>query len=146
MSGDAHATTLRLLAFLHPVWMVASLVLAIATARLGLRIRARRAAGRPVGAALHHLHLRLGKAAVLLVFAGFVLGPVSMAVFRDRAIFESFHGILGVIVTGLFAWTGGSGRALARGDATARGLHRGVAAAAIGAALLSAVAGFTLLP
>ena len=36
------ATTLRLLAFFHPAWMVGSLALAIATARLGLRIRRRR--------------------------------------------------------------------------------------------------------
>jgi hypothetical protein len=69
-----------------------------------------------------------------------------MVALRDRAAFESFHGILGIIVSGLFAWTGWTGRALARGDGSVRGLHRGVAAASIAVALLSAVAGFVLLP
>lgn len=140
------ATILRLLAFVHPIWMLTSLALAIATARLGLEIRRRRAAGRPVGAPLRERHLRLGRSAITLVWAGFGLGVLSMVALRDRAAFESFHGILGIVVGGLFAWTGFSGRALARGDASVRGLHRGVAAASIAAALLSAVAGFVLLP
>lgn len=140
------ATTLRLLAFLHPAWMVTAIALALATASLGLRIRRQRAAGRVVSARLRRRHLRLGKLAIALAVAGFGLGPVSMLLFRDRAVFDSFHGILGVVVTGLFLWTGHSGRALARGDASARGLHRAVAGTAIATALLSAVAGFALLP
>ena len=140
------ATTLRLLAFVHPAWMVTSVALAVATARLGLEIRKRRVSGRAVGLELRRRHLRLGKTAIGLVLVGFVLGALSMVWLRERSAFESFHGILGVIVSGLFAWTGLSGRALARGDQAARNLHRGVAAASIGAALLSAVAGFVLLP
>jgi hypothetical protein len=125
------ATDLRLLAFVHPAWMVTSVALAIATARLGLEIRKRRASGRVVGPELRRRHLRLGKSAIALVLVGFVLGAVSMVWLRERAAFDSFHGILGIIVGGLFAWTGLSGRSLARGDQ---------------AALLSAVAGFVLLP
>lgn len=140
------ATTLRLLAFVHPIWMVSSVALALATARLGFEIRRRRRAGRPVGAELRGRHLRLGRLAISLVVVGAVAGPISMACFRGRPLFESFHGVLGLVVTGLFLWTGHSGRALARGDQTARPLHRLVAAAAISAALLSAVAGFVLLP
>jgi hypothetical protein len=140
------ATTLRLLAFVHPAWMVASLALALATARLGIRIRRRRQTGRPVGGTLRGRHLRLGRLAVTLVAIGAVLGPVSMAGLRGRPVFDSFHGVLGLVVTGLFLWTGYSGRALAKGDQAARGLHRLVAAAAIAAALLEAVAGFVLLP
>ena len=143
---NASATTLRLLAFVHPVWMLATLALAVATARLGLEIRRRRAAGQPVGPALRARHLRFGRTAIALVLIGFGLGALSMVALRDRAAFDSLHGILGIVVCGLFAWTGHSGRALARGDAASRGLHRGVAAASIGAALLSAVAGFVLLP
>ncbi len=139
-------SALRLLAFVHPVWMLASLALAVATARLGLEIRRRRSAGQPVGPALRARHLRFGRTAVALVLVGFVLGVVSMGWLRERAMLDSFHGVLGIVVSGLFAWTGHSGRALARGDASARGLHRGVAAASIGAALLSAIAGFVLLP
>jgi hypothetical protein len=140
------ATSLRLLAFLHPAWMIAAIALALSTASLGLRIRRARAAGRVVPAQLRRRHLHLGKLAIAVCSAGFALGPVSMALFRDRAVFDSFHGILGIVVTGLFLWTGHSGRALARGDAAARGLHRAVAGSAIAAALLSAVAGFALLP
>ncbi len=142
----SQATILRVLAFVHPAWMVASLALALLTARLGLEIRKRRAAGRVVGADLRRRHLRLGKAAILFVLVGFVLGPSSMLWLRDRPALDSLHGVLGIIVTGLFAWTGISGRSLARGDQSARGLHRLVAASSIGAAMLAAVAGFVLLP
>ncbi len=126
--------------------MVVSVALALVTARLGLEIRKRRAAGRVVGGDLRRRHLRLGKAAILCVLVGFALGPSSMMWLRDRPALDSLHGILGIIVTGLFVWTGLSGRALARGDQAARGLHRLVAAASIGAAMLAAVAGFVLLP
>lgn len=77
---------------------------------------------------------------------GFVMGPLSMVWLREADAFDSFHGILGLVVAGLFAWAGWSGRALARGDREARDIHRIATASAIGAALLSAVAGFILLP
>ena len=81
-----------------------------------------------------------------MISIGFVAGPLSMLFFREREWFESFHSILGVIVFGLFAWTGWSGRALARGDREAREIHRIAAGSAIGVAMLSAIAGFVLLP
>ncbi len=137
---------LRGLAFVHPAWMTVSLTLAVVTARLGLEIRRRRAYGKPVGASLRARHLRFGKRAILMIGVGFVAGPLSMFFLRQREILDSFHGILGIIVLGLFSWTGWSGRALARGDREMRVLHRIVAASAIGAAMLSAIAGFVLLP
>ena len=140
------ATGLRLLAFVHPAWMVASLAVAVATARLGLEIRRRRARGEPVGGALRERHLLFGQRAIAMVSIGFVGGPLSMLFFRERAWFDSFHGILGIIVLGLFLWTGWSGRALAAGNREIRDIHRLAAASAIGSAMLSAVAGFTLLP
>ena len=138
--------TLRVLAFFHPAWMVVTLAFAVATARMGLEMRARRARGEPIGAELRARHLRFGKRTLVAIGLGFVLGLLSMSFLRDRALFESFHGILGVIVSGLFAWTGWTGRALARGDREARDIHRIAAAASLGAAMLSAVAGFVLLP
>lgn len=134
------------LAFAHPAFMIASLVVAVMTARMGLEIRRRRARGAPVGGALRARHLRFGRRAITMVAIGFVAGPVSMFLFRDRSVFDSFHGILGIIVLGLFSATGWTGRALSRGDREARGIHRLAAAAAIGSALLAAVAGFVLLP
>jgi len=140
------AMTLRLLAFVHPAWMVASLSMAVWTARLGLAIRRERILGRPVGKSLRERHLRSGRRAIGMIAVGFVLGPISMALFREQAWFESFHAILGLIAFGLFAWTGWSGRALARGNREARDIHRIAAASSLAAGLLSAIAGFILLP
>lgn len=139
-------TIFRVLAFVHPAWMFSTLVMAILTARLGLEIRRRRISGRPVGGDLRVRHLGFGKRTLVMVGIGFLAGPVSMAFLRDRDPFESFHGILGIIVLGLFAWTGWSGRALAGGNRDARDIHRIAAASSVAAAMLSAVAGFILLP
>lgn len=142
----ADATIVRTLAFVHPIWMVASLAMAILTARLGLEIRRRHRRGNTVGSALRARHLRFGKRAISMITFGFMLGPASMFFLRDRNPFDSFHGILGVIVLGLFAWTGWSGRSLAAGHREAREIHRIAAASSIAAAMFSAVAGFILLP
>ncbi len=139
-------TWMRVLAFGHPVWMVASLGFAVVTARLGLEIRRRRAHGKVVGASLRARHLRFGKRTIGMISIGFIAGPLSMHFLREREWFDSFHSILGIIVFGLFAWTGWSGRALARGDREARDIHRIAVASALGVAMLSAIAGFILLP
>ena len=140
------ATIQRVLAFVHPAWMLTSIAAAFATARLGLAIRRLRRSGQPVGAGLRGRHLRLGKLSLIGIGIGFAVGPVSMVFLRDRPAFESFHSMLGMIVLGLFAWTGWSGRALARGRKDAREIHRIAAASSLAAALFSAVAGFILLP
>jgi hypothetical protein len=139
-------TILRTLAFAHPAWMLLSISMALATARLGLEIRKLRLADQPAGASRRRRHLRLGKATLLAIAVGFVMGPLSMYFLRDRSVFDSFHSILGIIVAGLFAWTGWSGRALSRGNRDARDVHRIAAASSLGAAFVSAVAGFILLP
>jgi Na+/proline symporter len=136
----------RGLAFVHPAWMVTTLAVALATARMGLEIRRRRMRGEAPGRALRARHLRFGKAAVGMVAVGFAAGPPSMIFVREQSGFDSFHAILGVITLGLYLWTGWSGRALARGDREARDVHRVAAAGALGASLLAAVAGFVLLP
>jgi hypothetical protein len=139
-------TVLRVLAFVHPTWMVIAVAMAFATARLGLEIRRRRASGRSVPRELRERHLRFGRRTLVMIGIGFVLGPLSMDFLRGRDPFDSFHSILGIIVLGLFAWTGWTGRALARGNPEMRDLHRIVAASSLGAAMLSAIAGFILLP
>ncbi|MFP6655581.1 MAG: DUF4079 family protein [Myxococcota bacterium] len=140
------AIIVRTLAFVHPAWMVASLAMAIWTARLGLEIRRRHRIGQAVGSALRRRHLRSGKRAIAMVAFGFMLGPTSMLFLRDQNPFDSFHGILGVIVLGLFIWTGWSGRSLAAGQREARNIHRIAAASSLAAAMFAAVAGFILLP
>ena len=136
----------RVLAFAHPAWMVGSIAMAVATARMGLEIRRRRLKGRPPGRALRERHLRFGQISIGMVALGFFTGPPSMLYLRERASFDSFHFVLGSIVLGLFLWTGWSGRALANGDQEARDVHRIAAGTAIAAALASSIAGFTLLP
>ena len=140
------STIIRLLAFAHPAWMGSALGMAIVTARLGLEIRRRRMSERRVDGGLRARHLRFGKRTLVMVGIGFLAGPISMALLRDESPFGSFHGILGIIVLGLFAWTGWSGRALAKGNRDARDIHRIAAASSVAAAMLSAVAGFILLP
>jgi len=140
------ATMQRTLAFVHPAWMLVSIALALATARLGLEIRKLRLAGQPAGASRRRRHLWLGKTTLIAIGIGFAMGPLSMHFLRDRSVFDSFHSVLGIIVVGLFAWTGWSGRALSLGNHAARDVHRIAAASSLGAALVSAVAGFILLP
>jgi hypothetical protein len=140
------AAILRALAFVHPFWMATSLVMAIVTASLGLEIRRRRRRGRPVGGELRRRHLRFGKRTLILVGVGFLLGPASMVFLRGRDLLDSFHGVLGLVVLGLFSWTGWSGRALSRGNEDARDIHRIAAASSVAVAMVSAVAGFILLP
>jgi uncharacterized membrane protein YfcA len=137
---------IRVLAFVHPIWMAMSLVMAIVTASLGLEIRRRRRRGHPVGGELRRRHLRFGKRTLIGIGVGFLLGPASMVFLRGRDLLDTFHGILGLIVLGLFAWTGWSGRTLSRGEEEARDIHRIAAASSVAAAMLSAVAGFILLP
>jgi polyferredoxin len=136
----------RGLAFVHPVWMVIALALALGAARLGLGLRRARMKGQALRPAQRIRHLRFGKAAVTMIFVGFVIGPPSMVFVREEAGFDSFHAILGVITLGLYLWMGWSGRALARGNQQARDVHRIAAATALGFSLLAAVAGFVLLP
>ena len=134
------------LAFVHPAWMVASIGVAVFTARLGLEIRRRRVRGEPPGRDLRERHLRTGKWAIAMIVVGFAGGPPSMIFVRHESGFESFHAILGIITLGLALWTGWTGRALAGGDPEARDVHRVATAGLIGASLISAIAGFTLLP
>jgi len=126
--------------------MVITLSLAIWTARLGLEIRRRRRLQAPIGRELRARHLRFGKTTLVFVALGFGLGPLSMILFRQRDAFDSFHSVIGLIVLGLFTWTGWSGRALAAGRHDTRPIHRIAAAASLAAAFLAAIAGFILLP
>lgn len=139
-------TLFRVAAFVHPAWMVASLASAIQTARLGLEIRRCRRLAQPVSPALRARHLRFGRASLYAIAIGFTMGPLSMIFLRSRPGFDSFHSVLGLIVLGLFSWTGWTGRALSRGDASAREIHRIAAGSAIASAAFAAVAGFILLP
>jgi len=140
------AAIVRGLAYVHPLWMVASLALCIVALRAGLALRRARIARRPPPGGARERHLRVAKPAVALVLGGFALGPVTVAALRDWTPMSSFHSLLGGLAVLLFVGASLQGRRLERGDRTARETHARLAAAATALALAAAVAGFVLLP
>lgn len=150
----ANDPVLGALAWVHPLWMLLSLGLAVAALRLGLalrrdrraRLRGQRApAVRPRGA-LRRAHLRLAKPAVVLVWVGFVGGPLSMWALRGREPFGTVHALFGVTAALLFGGAALLGRRLeqARGRPLEAHALAGLLAVLAGAG--AAVAGFVLLP
>ncbi len=133
------------LAYLHPVWMVASLTLAALALQRGLVLRAsrhRRRRRTPLDVAAH---VRLARPAVLVLAIGFVGGPLSMWWLRDRSPFGTLHAMFGSLAILGFIATAWLGRRLERGEGDAV-VHGIVATLAILLAGAAAVAGFVLLP
>jgi len=126
--------------------MVVSLALAGLTLRAGLALRRARLGRAPRDPRARRRHLRLAKPAVVLVLAGFVLGPISAVALRGWRAFASFHGLLALAVAALFAAAAVLGRRLELGRAHAREAHAWLGALAVLGAALAAVAGFVLLP
>ena len=126
--------------------MLLSLGLCLVALRIGLVIRrARRTrSASPRGA--RRRHLRIAKPAVGLVLAGFALGPLSVALFRDWTPMSTFHALLGASAAVLFAGAALQGRRLEAGDRDARRVHGLLGGAAVALGLAAAVAGFILLP
>ena len=138
---------MRALAYLHPAWMVAGLVISLMALRTGLAIRRERR--RPSGssfAALRGGHLRRAKLALAWLLVGFVGGPISMAWLRGRDLFETAHGAVALVALALFLATGVLGLRLERGAPVSRDTHAGIAVLAVLAAGLCAMTGFVLLP
>lgn len=137
---------LRVLAYVHPAWMLLSLTLAGLALRSGLALRrSRRGRGRRTPG-MRARHLRLAKPAVALVLAGFVLGPISAVWLRGMDPFGTFHAWAGVVAAALFAATAALGHRIEEGHSRAYDAHALLAATACLAAALTAVAGFILLP
>lgn len=135
----------RALAWIHPLWMVTSLLLAALTLRLGLRLRRARRARAPRRAERGR-HLRLGKTTVTLALLGFLGGPLSMALLRGRVPFGTVHALFGVLAAALFLAAAVLGRRLERGAGASRDLHGALGVGALLAGALAAVMGFVLLP
>jgi hypothetical protein len=137
---------LHLLAYGHPLWMLASIALAALAARTGLRMRNARRLSRPGRRGDRARHLRLAKLAVALLAIGAVGGPLSMAFLRGRAPFETAHGWIGVAAIALYAGAAWLGRSLERGTGKPRDAHAALALLALLASGLAALTGFVLLP
>ena len=143
----------RWLAYVHPAWMVVSLLLAFAAMRTGMLLRRARLRGIPAPGGTRQRHLRFAKVAVVLLLVGFLGGPFSTWLLRGWTPFATFHGVAGGIAGVLFVATALRGRELelgpARGganDPKARDMHAMLALAAMGFGTMAAFAGFVLLP
>jgi hypothetical protein len=134
------------LAYLHPVWMLLSIGLAVFTLRAGLALRRARRGVAPRDPRMRRRHLRLARPAVALVLVGFLGGPISAVALRGWEPFTTFHGVLGLAVAALFAAAALVGRRLERGRSRAFEAHARLGALAVLGAALAAVAGFVLLP
>lgn len=134
------------LAYGHPLWMVASIVLAGAAARSGLRMRRARRLGARRDPEDRRRHLRVAKLAVTMVAIGWVGGPLSMALLRDRVPFETAHAWIATSALAFFVATAWLGRGLERGRHRRLDAHAMLAMAALLAAGVAAITGFVLLP
>ncbi len=126
--------------------MTATLLLAAATLRLGLRLRRMRQKSQRRPPELRRRHLRLAKATVTGVAIGFVAGPLSALLLRDWTPFGTLHAWVGSAVAALFFAAAVIGRRLERGESRSRDLHGLLGLIAVLGGALAAMAGFVLLP
>jgi hypothetical protein len=141
----------QLLAYVHPVMQVLVLLIALATLRLGLalkkhRIRHHRLQDR------HQIfarHIQLGLLFVGCLCGGYVLGLLSMPLFRDQAPFRSAHFFFATLALLLFLSGGYAGWRLKQGTdryADIRDIHGFLVYLGFFISLGVAVMGFILLP
>lgn len=142
----AHEGWARLLAYAHPLWMLASLGLAALALRSGLALRAARRRGMRRRPEALRRHLALAKPAIAAVAIGFAAGPLSMALLRGRDPFATAHGWIGTIALALFLAAAWLGRRLERGRGRPLDAHAALATLAVLAAGVAALTGFVLLP
>jgi len=147
MGGDP----VNLLAYLHPVWQTAALLLMIVALSLGLRLRRERADPWQWEARLNlrRRHLITAIAFLALITIGYALGIATMAFVRDQPVFRTAHAYFGTIVLALF-WLGAyyGARLLRGGDLQPADFSNHSFCVILGAILALAVAvmGYTLLP
>lgn len=137
---------LRALAYGHPLWMTIAIAVAALAARSGLRMRRARRLAAPRERSALGRHLRIAKLAVAMVMIGALGGPLSMALLRGRAPFETAHAWIGVTAFALFAGAAFLGRRLERGRARPLDAHALLGVLALLASGVAAVTGFVLLP
>ena len=126
--------------------MTLSLTLALLALRAGLGLRRARLRGARRRAADLRRHLRLAKAAVVMIVIGFGAGPVSAVWLRGWDAFRTAHAWIALVTVGLYAATGVLGRRLEHGRSRAVDSHALLALLATLGAAAAFVAGFVLLP
>ena len=142
----AHDGLARWLAYVHPLWMAASIVLAGMALRIGLGLRAARRGRAPRRAGARARHLALAKPAVAMLLVGFVGGPLSMVWLRGREPFGTAHAWIGTLAIALFVAVAVLGRRLERGRGRPVDAHALLAGLAMLVAAVAALTGFVLLP
>ena len=140
-----------LLAYVHPVLQVLLLGLAMATLRLGLVLKTHRSRRRLVQNRrdIFQRHTQLGLIFVGCLAGGYLLGLLSMTLFRDRAPFRSAHFFFATMALILFLGGGYTGWRLKQGTknyADVRDIHGFTVYLGLFITLGVAIMGFILLP
>jgi hypothetical protein len=134
------------LAYLHPLWMLGSLALALATLRAGLALRRARRLGQRRTAEAYRRHLRLAKPALVLLGLGFASGIASSVGLRGWAALDSSHGLVASAAFMALLATGTLGWRLEHGRSRAVEWHARLAALSLLLAAAALGTGLVLLP
>jgi hypothetical protein len=134
------------LAYLHPLWMLASLTLALLALRAGLALRRARRLGQRRTADAYRRHLRRAKPALVLLVLGFAGGIASALFLRGWEALESAHGIVASAALAALLATGTLGWRLEHGASRAVEWHARLAALSVLLAAAAIGTGFVLLP
>ena len=122
------------------------MLLALLALRAGLALRRARRLGTEISSEQVQGHLRWAKLAVVLVGLAFIGGPSSMKWLRGHEIFTTLHSYLGLCTVILFGVAGFLGHRLEQGDFSPLEHHARLAVLAVLLGMITAVAGFVLLP
>jgi len=141
----------ELLAYVHPVVQALVLLMALATLRLGLALKNHRTGQRHLlqWQGVYNRHAQLGLIFVGCLLGGYLLGLLSMPLFRQRPPFRSAHFFFGTLALLLFVAGGYTGWRLKQGTeryADVRDIHGFLVYLGLFVALAVAVMGFILLP
>jgi len=140
-----------LLPYVHPVVQVLVLLMALATLRLGLALKNHRTGQRHLAQwqGIYNRHTKLGLIFVSCLLGGYLLGLLSMPLFRGLPPFRSPHFFFGTLALLLFVGGSYAGWRLKRGTeryADVRDIHGFLVYLGLFVALAVAVMGFILLP
>ena len=140
-----------LLAYVHPVLQLVVLLMVLATLRLGLVLKTHRTGTRQIRnwQQIFQRHTQLGLLVLAGLSGGYILGLLSMPLFRGRPPFRSAHFFFATLALLLFLGGGYTGWRLKQGTdkyADVRDIHGFLVYLALFISLGGGVMGFILLP
>jgi hypothetical protein len=137
--------TARLLAYLHPLFMIITVGLLALVFKEGVTLRRARLK-QGVSSKNRSLHTRLAKLTTGLLLAGAISGPISSVWLRGWSAFESIHARITLSVLCLCLLTAILGRLLERHQFRRPDIHGWLGLATLLGAVAAFVTGFALLP